>query len=163
MATWNRKAVGNSSGSNTDYPSIRTVSNTNFKGPKITQVRRGEQGYPILNLDYPLQTDWDVTHFYDNTPVYPYVIFEYDPWPAGQRTAVSLVVSATPGEDQKVYLNFRSADPCYGGASAGFSKDVNYAIYGNVDGFPVGSTFSGLFYNPYVFTSGDIDFRTERY
>lgn len=162
LSTWNRKAVGATSGPNQDYNSIRSVPNTNFEGFRIAHMPKAERGYRMLNLNYPLQTAWNVGSFYSNTPVYPFVIFEYDVFPSPSKTAVSKIPSAAPA-DQDVFLNFRSSDRSYGGANAGFPENVNFAIYGNVDGFPTGSTQRNLFYNPYIFGSLDMDLHTESY
>lgn len=162
--TYNHRIDGNPLGGLTDYQTTRSVTPSNYKGHGIIQMIRDEitsSGIPYL-INYPLNENWKVDNFYTDPIAYTYVIFEYDPWPAGTKTAASEIVSclSCPNEGGRFsYLSFRSSNSPYGGNST--DSYINYAIYGNVSGLP--SNFQNLYYDGYYFISSTLDFTTKKY
>lgn len=158
LTTYNHVRNGNV----VSIPSLRYAASDNYKGHAIKNINRGEVGYPIFNLNYPLQTGWQVDNFNTDLVVYTYVIFEYDPWPARTRTAASLIPSSN-NQYSKDFLNFRSSNSPYGGEVPGYDSYVNYAIYGNVSGFGGTDPLRRLYYDGHRVSTSSIDFVTQKY
>lgn len=160
-STWNHRQFGDVNSPIVDYPVLRYAASDSYKGYEIKKIVRGEIGFQIWNLNYPLNTDWLVANFYTDPIAYTYVIFEYDKWPAGQKTGASLIPSSPDPNSNMNLLNFRSSNSPYGGEVSGYNSYTNYAIYGNTSGLP--SNLQSLYYDGYQFTSSSLDFNTKKY
>lgn len=163
-ATWNHRVNGSASSGVIDYPVLRYASSTDLKGFEIKKVKRSDILSGVgsqYTINYPLHIGWKIDNFYSDPIVYSYVIFEYDKWPAGMKTAASLIPSSPSASLDKNFLNFRSSNSPYGGESAGYNSYTSYSIYGNVSGLP--ALLANLYYDGYSHTSTSLDFTTKKY
>lgn len=166
LSTWNGRANGSSSGQQTSYSSIRSANN--YQGFTIVKAARSQItsgiGYIRNNLNYPLQTNWNDANYFSGPIAYTYLIFEYDKWPAKIRTGVSVLPANNP-DIQKKFITYRSSDSPYGGENVlQFPGDnyINYAMFANVSGLPVGLQ-SPLNINNYTINTNSIYFNTQVY
>lgn len=164
-ATWNHRRDGNPLDAVVEYPTLRYVDNSNnYKGYEIKKVPRSDINSGVgsqYTINYPLNENWKVDNFFTDPIAYTYVIFEYDKWPAGQKTAASLIPSSPDPTIIGDYLNFRSSNSPYGGEVSGYDSYTNYAIYGNTSGLPANLQY--LFYDGYQLTSSSLEFNTKKY
>ena len=162
-ATYNHRIAGNPLDAFVDYPTNPSVSPYDYKGRGIIQLPRNEvtsSGIPYI-VDYPLNVNWVVGNYYSDPIAFCYVIFEYDPWPAGIKGAVSLLPSSPDPTSDRSSISFRSSNTSYGGEVSGFASNVNKAIYGNVSGLSL--LFRNLYFDNYYFQSPSLDFTTVKY
>lgn len=156
--TWSHIENGNTSGNFVTIPNLHYVNN--YQGHLIKNVPRGEVGYPIYNINYPMEINWDVSNYFQDAIVYTYVIFEYDPWPSGIKVIASQIHSAPNPNYQQDYIIFRSHNSPYGFLPG--TSWQNQAIYGNVSGSP-SNNYQYLYYDGYHVNTNDIEFNTVDY
>lgn len=159
-STWNHRQFGYPNSAFVDYNVLR--SSTDNKGHEIRKIPRGEIGYPIQNINYPLHTNWTIDNYFYDPIAYCYVVFEYDAAPAGVKNNASKIISCVGCPEQggaNSYINFRSSNSAYGKLDLPGSQ--NYSIYGNISNIPAG--FSFLYYDGHQINTNDIQFNTVKY
>ncbi len=166
LSTWNGRANGSSSGGFTSYSSIRAANN--FKGYEIVKARRSYItsgiGDVYLFLNYPLQTNWNDANYYTAPIAYTYLIFEYDNWPAGTKTGVSILQPSSVNQEKK-FITYRSSNTPYGGENVPqFPGDnqINYAMYANVTGLS-SILQTKLHVSNYIINSNNLYLKTQVY
>lgn len=157
--TWNHRLNGSSTGAFVTIPPALHYA-TDYKGDLVKNIVRGEIGYPILGFNYPMNVNWQVSNYFSDPIVYPYVIFEYDPWPAGIKVMGSQIPTATTSTYDVDNIIFRSHNSPYGYIAN--SSWLNFAIYGNVSGSP-SVNYQLLYSNGHRVNTDDIEFVTENY
>lgn len=156
--TWSHIENGNTSGNYVTIPNLHYVNNN--QGHLIKNIPRGEIGFPIFNINYPMEINWDVANYFQDVIVYAYVIFEYDPFPSGVKNMGSQIPTAPNPNYQTDNMYFRSHNSCYGFLPN--TSWLNYAIYGNVSGSP-SNNYQFTFYDGYHVNTNDIEFNTVDY